>query len=61
MHHRQYKFTVPDIAKAAGIPESRVRYAIRKGGLVPGNLEDLAYYVMDHKLREYGSCRNKAD
>ena len=52
MNHRQYKFTVPDIAKAAGVPESRVRYAIRKGNLNPDDLIEIAYYVMKHKFDE---------
>jgi len=50
MNHKQYKFTVPDIAKAADIPEARVRYAIRTGALVPEDLKNVAAFVASHIL-----------
>lgn len=50
MHAKTYKFTKADIAHAARIPESRVRYAIRTGALEPESLEKLAIYIVKHLL-----------
>lgn len=50
MHARQYKFTVADIAQAAGISEARVRYAIRSKALVPDSIISLSIYVASHIL-----------
>ena len=45
MHHRQIKHTIPDIAKASGLKESKVCYDIRSGKLDPAKLKQLSAYV----------------
>lgn len=51
MHHRTFKFAVPDIAKAAGVKETKVRYDIRSGRLDPYSLEKLSIYVAVNRLK----------
>jgi len=57
MHHKQFKHTVPDIAGATGLKESKVRYDIRSGKLDPNNLKQLTAYVGCKMLEENASGR----
>lgn len=52
MKHKLYRFAVPDIAKAAGVTEEKVRRDIRSGRFVPGSLKELAAYVASKMLEK---------
>ena len=46
MHARQRRFTVSDIAEAAGVSEAKVRRDIRGGTLSMESLKSISVYVI---------------
>jgi len=65
VYAKQHKFTASDIARAAEVPESKVRRDIRTGKLVPSSLRNLSTYVIKLTLtdakQEKENGRNKSN
>lgn len=52
MHHKKYSFTVPDLAKASGVSEDKIRRDIRGGKLCPDDIWKTSCYVVTKHLRK---------
>jgi len=50
MRHKKYSFTVPDLSKAAGVSEDKIRRDIRSGKLCPDNIWKTSCYVVAKHL-----------
>jgi hypothetical protein len=52
--HRVWRYTVAEIAAAAGVEPHQVKYARSQGRLDPGSLASVARYVVGHMLERDG-------